>query len=153
MEILGNMNIQELKYCYKYPRLAITVDAIIVAENFSQTMILLIQRKHGPFEGVWALPGGFVEMEETLKDACNRELFEETGIRVDDLNQFFTFDAVHRDPRHRTITTVFWGRIVETVEVAGGDDAAKADWFPIISLPPMAFDHAEIIHKFVKEKL
>lgn len=147
------MNTQELKYCYKYPRLAITVDAILVAENFSQTMILLIQRKHGPFEGVWALPGGFVEMEETLKFACQRELFEETGIKGVDLNQFYTFDAVNRDPRYRTITTVFYGRIQETVDVAGGDDAAKADWFPIISLPPMAFDHAEIVHKFIKEKL
>jgi len=147
------MSTQELKYCYKYPRLAMTVDAIIVAENFSQTMILLIQRKHGPYEGVWALPGGFVEMEETLKFACQRELFEETGIKDVELNQFFTFDAVDRDPRHRTISTVFYGRVPETLDVKGGDDAAKADWFPIISLPPMAFDHAEIVHKFIKEKL
>ena len=147
------MNTQELKYCYKYPRLAITVDAIIVAENFSQTMILLIQRKHGPFEGVWALPGGFVEMQETLKLACQRELYEETGIKDIDLTQFYTFDAVNRDPRQRTITTVFSARIPQTVEVTGGDDAAKADWFPIISLPEMAFDHADIIHKFIKEQL
>ena len=68
-------------------------------------MVLLIQRKHGPFEGVWALPGGFVEMEETLKYACQRELFEETGIKDVDLNQFYTFDAVNRDPRHRTHPT------------------------------------------------
>ena len=147
------MNNQELKYCYKYPRMAITVDAIIVADNFREIMVLLIQRKHGPFEGVWALPGGFVEMDETLKDACNRELFEETGIKDVELTQFYTFDAIGRDPRQRTISTVFHGRIQETVDVAGGDDAAKADWFPIISLPPMAFDHAEIIHKCVKEKL
>ena len=92
-------------------------------------------------------------MEETLKFACQRELFEETGIKDVELNQFFTFDAVDRDPRHRTISTVFYGRVQETLDVKGGDDAAKADWFPIISLPPMAFDHAEIVHKFIKEKL
>jgi len=147
------MENQELKYCYKYPRLAITVDAIIVAENFSQDMILLIQRKSGPFEGIWALPGGFVEMDETLIQACHRELFEETGIKGVKLNQFYTFDAVDRDPRGRTISTVFYGRIQETLDVTGGDDAKKADWFPIISLPEMAFDHAAIIGKFIRENL
>lgn len=144
---------QDLKYCYKYPRVAMTIDAIIVAQNFSQDMVLLIQRKFGPFEGVWALPGGFVGMEETLVQACHRELFEETGIKGVKLNQFYTFDAVDRDPRDRTISTVFYGRIEETLAVAGGDDAAKADWFPIISLPEMAFDHAQIIGKFIREKL
>lgn len=147
------MENEDLKYCYKYPRLAMTVDAIIVAENFSQDMILLIQRKFGPFEGVWALPGGFVGMEETLIQACHRELFEETGIKGVKLNQFYTFDAVDRDPRHRTISTVFYGRIQTPLDVTGGDDAKKADWFPIISLPAMAFDHAQIIGKFIKEKL
>ena len=147
------MRNQELNYCYKYPRLAITVDAIIVAENFSQDMVLLIQRKFEPFEGVWALPGGFVGMEETLVQACHRELFEETGIKGVKLYQFYTFDAVDRDPRDRTISTVFYGRIQETLNVAGGDDANKTDWFPIISLPEMAFDHAEIIGKFIREKL
>lgn len=147
------MENNDLKFCYKYPRPSITVDAIIIAESFSMDMILLIQRKFGPFEGVWALPGGFVEMEETLMDACKRELFEETGIEDVELNQFFTFDAVDRDPRQRTISTVFYSRIPEVIEVNGGDDAARADWFPIISLPEMAFDHAEIVNKFVKEKL
>ena len=147
------MSSNELKYCYKYPRLAITVDAIIVAENYSQDMVLLIQRKFGPFEGVWALPGGFVEMDETLVHACHRELYEETGIKGVELHQFYTFDAVDRDPRTRTISTVFYGRVKETLDVAGRDDAKKADWFPIISLPEMAFDHAAIIGKFIREKL
>lgn len=147
------MENEDLKYCYKYPRLAVTVDAIIVAENFSQDMILLIQRKFGPFEGVWALPGGFVGIEETLIQACHRELFEETGIKGVKLNQFYTFDAVDRDPRHRTISTVFYGRTPSPLDVTGGDDAKKADWFPIISLPDMAFDHAAIIGKFIRELL
>ena len=102
---------EDLKYCYKYPRLAMTVDAIVVAANFGQPMILLIQRKFEPFKGMWALPGGFVGTEETLKEACVRELFEETGIQGVELRQFYTFDALDRDPRHRTVSTVFYGRV------------------------------------------
>jgi 8-oxo-dGTP diphosphatase len=151
--VILDMENQDLKYCYKYPRAAVTVDAIVVAQNYSQDMVLLIQRKFGPFEGLWALPGGFIELDETLGEACKRELFEETGIKDVELNQFYTFDAINRDPRHRTISTVFYGRINEPIDVCGGDDAKKADWFPIISLPEMAFDHNEIIHKFIKEKL
>ncbi len=147
------MKDQNLKYCYEYPRPAMTVDAIIVAQKFSQDMVLLIQRKFNPFEGLWALPGGFVGMEETLKEACQRELDEETGLKDIAINQFFTFDAINRDPRHRTISTVFYGIIGETKNVMGGDDAEKAGWFPINSLPEMAFDHAEIIGKFIHEKL
>jgi len=143
----------EFQYCYKYPRAAITVDAIVVARNFSQDMILLILRKFEPFEGKWALPGGFIGIEETLLDACRRELWEETGLQNVDLQQFYTFDTIGRDPRHRTISTVFYGRMQEPLPATGGDDALKACWFPIISLPEMAFDHADIIRKFVMEKL
>jgi 8-oxo-dGTP diphosphatase len=146
------MTSTNLEFCYKYPRAALTVDAIVVAGNHCQDLVLLIQRKYEPFAGKWALPGGFIEMDETLAVACQRELFEETGLKDIVLHQFFTFDAVNRDPRHRTITTVFHGRIREPLPVTGGDDAAYARWFPIISLPEMAFDHAEIIRKFVKEK-
>jgi len=140
-----------LKYSYKYPRLAMTVDAIVVAEKEGQEMILLIQRKFDPFQGFWALPGGFVGMEETLLQACNRELQEETGLKNVALKQFFTFDAIGRDPRHRTVTTVFYGKIRGNTQVLGGDDAAIAEWFPLNSLPEMAFDHSEIVHKFIKE--
>lgn len=143
----------ELEYHYKYPRAANTVDAILVADNFSQSMILLIQRKSDPFAGKWALPGGFVNMDETLLEACQRELFEETGLKDVKLDQFYTFDAIDRDPRQRTFSTVFCGRIGEAAPLHASDDAAKADWFPIISLPEMSFDHDAIIHKFIKEKL
>ncbi len=147
------MKTDDINYCYKYPRAALTVDAIVVARNFSKDMILLILRKFEPFQGKWALPGGFINMEETLLEACQRELYEETGLKGIVLNQFYTFDAIGRDPRHRTISTVFYGRLQETFPAIGSDDAEKADWFPIISLPVMAFDHADIIRKFVKEKL
>jgi len=142
-----------LKYSYKYPRLAMTVDAIVVTEKEGQELILLIQRKFDPFQGFWALPGGFVGMEETLLQACSRELLEETGLKNVALKQFFTFDAIGRDPRHRTVTTVFYGKIRGNARVLGGDDAAIAEWFPLDSLPEMAFDHNEIVRKFVKEKL
>ena len=144
---------KNLKYSYKYPRLAMTVDAIVVSEKDSRIMILLIQRKFDPFQGFWALPGGFVGMEETLLQACSRELSEETGLKNIVLKQFFTFDAIARDPRHRTVTTVFYSKINDIPPVFGGDDASGAEWFPVNSLPEMAFDHAEIVRKFVKEKL
>lgn len=147
------MKTDELKYCYKYPRLAHTVDAIVVSENFSQTMVLLIQRKNPPYQGKWALPGGFIDPHELMMDAAKRELFEETGLTGIELKQFYTFDEVNRDPRHRTISTVFYGRIQEVVEVRGGDDASRADWFPILSLPEMAFDHNEILRKYIREQM
>ena len=96
-----------MEYSYKYPRPALTVDAIVVSERNSEMVVLLIQRKFPPFEGKWALPGGFVNMDETLLEACGRELLEETGLDNIELKQFFTFDAIDRDPRHRTISVVF----------------------------------------------
>ncbi len=143
----------ELIYSYKYPRLAMTVDAILIAGTIDSKVILLIQRKFDPFKGLWALPGGFVGMDETLKNACKRELFEETGLQNISLSQFFTFDAVGRDPRHRTVTTVFYGSVPEPIPVVGGDDASRADWFAMDELPELAFDHGEIIQKFHIEKL
>ena len=142
-----------LKYSYKYPRMAMTVDAIVFAGESGSRMVLLIQRKFDPFKGLWALPGGFVGMDETLKTACSRELFEETGLTNITLKQFYTFDAIGRDPRHRTVTTVFYGTGDEKAKVIGGDDALLAKWFPINALPEMAFDHAEIIRRFEREKL
>jgi len=142
-----------MEYIYKYPRPALTVDAIVVSERNSEMVVLLIQRKFPPFEGKWALPGGFVNMEETLQEACSRELLEETGLENIVLKQFFTFDAIDRDPRHRTISVVFSAWLQEPLPVVGGDDAARAEWFPIISLPEMAFDHEEVINKYLKERL
>jgi len=156
--VVRNLNTQmtmneEFKYHYQYPRLAMTIDAIIIAGISGEQKVLLIQRKFDPYKGFWALPGGFVGMEETLLEACQRELKEETGLSGIVLNQFYTFDAVNRDPRHRTVSTVFYGLVKQIIPVQGGDDAAQADWFPITSLPEMAFDHAEILRKFAKDKL
>jgi 8-oxo-dGTP diphosphatase len=95
---------------------------------------------------MWALPGGFMEMDETLEETAARELEEETGLRGVSLKQFRTFSQVDRDPRTRVITTVFCGNVLtENSEVRGGDDAEKAGWFPVDDLPLLGFDHRQII--------
>jgi 8-oxo-dGTP diphosphatase len=135
-----------MKYCYDYPRPAVTADIIIIKTIQNQPSLLLIERKHPPFEGMWALPGGFLEMDETLEAAALRELQEETGITGIVLEQFHTFSKVDRDPRHRTITTVFIGYADEnTAPPQAGDDAARAEWFGLNELPPLAFDHGEVL--------
>lgn len=144
-------------YTYKYPRPALTVDAIVfvnektssndIAEDH-ETLVLLIKRGNDPFKDKWALPGGFVEMDELLEDACKRELEEETGVKVEKMCQFKTYDEVNRDPRHRTISVVFTAVIEARVKAKGGDDAALADWFSLTNLPELAFDHAQILDDF-----
>jgi 8-oxo-dGTP diphosphatase len=142
-----------MKYCYDYPRPAVTADIIILKLINNQQFVLLIERKHPPFEGMWALPGGFLEMNETLEETAHRELEEETGITGVKLEQFYTFSKVNRDPRHRTITTVFIGFAdTNTPDPEAGDDAAKAKWYPLHNLPPLAFDHGMVM-EMVKRKL
>jgi 8-oxo-dGTP diphosphatase len=135
-----------MTYTYDYPRAAVTADIIILKIISNHKSVLLIERKNPPFEGKWALPGGFMEMDETLENTALRELFEETGITGVELQQLHTFSKVDRDPRHRTISTVFWGNADEkTPEPKAGDDAANVQWFPLHSLPPLAFDHEEVM--------
>jgi len=135
-----------MKYCYKYPRPAVTADIIILKLINNQQFVLLIERKNPPFEGMWALPGGFLNMDETLEETAQRELQEETGITGVKLEQFHTFSKVNRDPRHRTITTVFIGFAdAKTPVPEAGDDAARAEWFSLEKLPPLAFDHVMVM--------
>lgn len=134
-------------YTYKYPRPALTTDALILKKNTAE--ILLIQRGIDPYKGKWALPGGFVEMDELLEDACKRELMEETGLELAKLEQFKVFDKVDRDPRGRTISVVFYGFVEKDAKVKGGDDAVEAAWFKLDDLPELAFDHADVIHQFL----
>ncbi|NLO03012.1 MAG: NUDIX hydrolase [Bacteroidales bacterium] len=138
-------------YTYKYPRPALTVDAIVfVKDPFS---VLLIRRGKEPYKGKWALPGGFVEMNELLEVACIRELGEETGLEIEEMQQFRAFDSIGRDPRGRTISVVFFTELGSLPEVRGGDDADLAGWFSFFDLPPMAFDHQQILQDFYNKKI
>lgn len=125
----------------------VTVDAVVFAKLKKSSYLLLIKRENKPFEDSWALPGGFIDTDEPVKQACQRELQEETGMSLD-LNQlkFFNFyDEVNRDPRSRTITFAYLAQLNSLNEVKGDDDVTEAKWFNIKKLPKLAFDHLEII--------
>ena len=137
-------------FSYHYPRPAVTVDAILISPNKS---VLLIERGREPYQGTWALPGGFIEMDEELETACQRELEEETGIKLNQLKQFKAYGGVNRDPRHRTISVLFYAFTEDELIANAGDDAANARWFPINELPELAFDHGLILNEFIAEVL
>jgi 8-oxo-dGTP diphosphatase len=134
------------KYTYDYPRPAVTVD-VVIATRERRPRVLLIRRKQQPFAGMWALPGGFIEMEETLEAAARRELLEETGIRVPRrLEQLHTFGDPGRDPRGRTISVVFLALVdADQLEPRAADDAADVAWHTLHRPPPLAFDHRQIL--------
>lgn len=133
------------QYTYKYPRPSVTADCVVFAYEEGTLRLLLVQRAGDPYRGMWALPGGFVEMEEDLEAAALRELREETGFDPSHLEQLRAYGRPDRDPRGRVITVAFLAlvRRPET-PVCGGTDAADAQWFALSELPPLAFDHAEI---------
>ena len=132
-------------YSYEYPHPAVTVDVAVFTQDNKHLKLLLIQRANEPHQGKWALPGGFVDIDEDLETAARRELEEETGITVGDIEQLHTFGTPERDPRERVITVVYTALIPAEINVNAASDAAAADWFDINELPVLAFDHAEII--------
>jgi 8-oxo-dGTP diphosphatase len=138
--------VNAVPYTYEYPRPALSVDCVLFARGDQHTDVLLIRRKNEPYAGRWALPGGFVNTDETLEQAARRELEEETGVKLARLTQLGTWDAVERDPRERVITVAFVA-LVNAGEHApeAADDAAEVRWFALDALPALAFDHAEII--------
>jgi len=134
------------KYVYEWPRPMVTADAAVFAFFDGRTHLLLIQRKIDPYKGRWALPGGFVEIDEDLPDAVARELAEETGLKNVPLEQLRAFGRPGRDPRGRTITIAYFGIMERNWDqIRADDDAERAQWFDIESLPPMAFDHDDIV--------
>ncbi|HAF29995.1 MAG TPA: NUDIX hydrolase [Bacteroidales bacterium] len=140
-------------YTYAYPRPALTVDIIILKKVNNSFHVLLIERKNEPFKNQWALPGGFVDIDEEIDEAAYRELKEETSISEIKLYQFYTFGKIGRDPRGRTISIVYHGLLEnEKQEIKAGDDAKNLRWFPIENLPEIAFDHLEIMSKFLLNK-
>lgn len=135
-----------MPYTYEYPRPALTVDVVIFTLRDSRLNVLLVQRGSPPFAGMWALPGGFVLMDESLEQAALRELEEETGVGRAYLEQLYTFGDPGRDPRGRVVTVAYFALIPAGApfRAEGGGDAGKAGWFAADDLPQMAFDHAEI---------
>ena len=133
-----------MTYTYQYPRPAVTADCIVITRE-AEPKVLLVQRGREPFKGYWAFPGGFMEMDETTAQCAIRELQEETGLTVTDIHQIGAYSKVDRDPRGRTVTVAYLALVDTPVAVSGHDDAAKAEWFPLSELPPLAFDHADIL--------
>ena len=123
----------------------VTVDAVVFCNSGTTWQVALIRRRNNPFAGHWALPGGFVDMDETLEAAVARELREETGLVCNGLRQFHAFGNPGRDPRGRNICVAYVDVIAEPALLQAADDAAEAAWFPMNALPTTAFDHGEII--------
>ena len=134
------------RYIYDWPRPMVAADAAVFGFFAGKAKLLLINRKREPFKGKWAIPGGFVNIDEELDDAAARELAEETGLAGVRLEQIHIAGNVGRDPRGRVITVVFMGIITEGQnKLKAGDDAAGAKWFDIENLPKdLAFDHDEV---------
>ena len=130
----------------------VTADALVFAVCEGQKKVLLIKRGNEPYKGLWAVPGGFVEMDEELETAAARELYEETGIEGVELKQMHTFGTIGRDPRGRQITIVFTGTVDKEIQPTAGDDAEIANWFDIEDLPQLAFDHEKVIAMGIRVK-
>src|SRR6187455_424752 len=135
-----------MPHTYQYPRAALTVDCVVFGLDDSELKVLLIERALEPFKGKWALPGGFVRVDETLDDAARRELEEEAGLKDVFLEQLYTFGEVKRDPRERVVSVAYYALVnLPEQAVKGATDARDAAWFAVSDLPTLAFDHEKIL--------
>lgn len=139
-----------MSYTYKYPRPSVATDCVVFCFDGRELKVLLIERGNDPFRGCWAFPGGFMNMDETAETGAVRELHEETGLVINVLKQLGTFTDVHRDPRGRVISIVFYA-LAQPSEVTGGDDARRARWFALNDVPQLAFDHDAILRKAMQQ--
>ena len=142
---------EEYRYHYKYPRPSVTTDNVIFGFDGERLKVLLIERGDQPFQGCWAFPGGFLEMDESADEGAKRELMEETGLTAPFVKQFHTFSTPDRDPRGRVLTVAYYA-LVRMSEVKGMDDAVQAKWFALDEIPKLAFDHDEIL-RVAKEEI
>ena len=134
-----------MDYHYPYPHPAVTADCVLFGLD-DGLQVLLVERRNEPFKGRWAFPGGFMNMDETAEQCAVRELAEETGVGPFHVEQLTTVSAVDRDPRERTVSVVFLAVARKAAcLVSAGDDARSAEWFPWNEVPPLAFDHDEIL--------
>src|SRR5438128_3476176 len=135
-----------MTFSYKYPRAALTVDCVVFGFDGGELKVLLIERALEPFKGRWALPGGFVRVDETLDEAARRELEEEAGLKDVFLEQLYTFGAVDRDPRERIVSDAYYALVKLAAHATrAATDAAHTRWFPVSKVPRLAFDHAFIL--------
>ena len=140
------MNIKQ--YCYWHPHPAVTTDIVLFTLRAEKLQLLLIRRRNPPFQGGWALPGGFLDLDEDLNDCAKRELEEETGIKDIYLEQLYTFGKHQRDPRERVISVAYYALIAsDRITLKPASDATEAAWFALDELPELAFDHREIVNK------
>jgi len=134
-------------------RPAVTADCVIFGFDGKNINIALIERSQDPFKGYWALPGGFMRMDETIEQCARRVLNEETGARVLYMEQLHVFSDLKRDPRERVLTVAFYALVSKNdYQLVGGDDTGAAAWFQWDELPPLAFDHQSIV-KIAKDRL
>jgi 8-oxo-dGTP diphosphatase len=139
-----------MPYSYQYPRAALTVDCVVFGYDEGELKVLLIERGLEPFKGKWALPGGFVRVDETLDEAARRELTEEAGLKDVFLEQLYTFGSVKRDPRERVVSVAYYALVkLARHATKASTDAADARWFPISKVPRLAFDHGDILETAV----
>src|SRR6266436_8428456 len=135
-----------MPHTYQYPRAALTVDCVVFGFDEGELKVLLIQRALEPFKNRWALPGGFVHVDETLDEAARRELAEEAGLKDVFLEQLYSFGALDRDPRERVVSVAYYALVkLSDHRARAATDAANAEWFPVSKAPKLAFDHAEIL--------
>lgn len=135
-----------MTFTYEYPRPSLTVDCVVFGIDEEDLEVLLVQRDVEPFQGRWALPGGFVHEEEGLEEAARRELQEETGLDRIFLEQLYTFGDVGRDPRGRVVSVAYYALVkLGDHKVRAATDARAASWFPVWDPPSLAFDHDRIL--------
>ncbi len=135
-----------MAYCYEYPHPALTTDIVVFQIEDRMLKVLLIKRGQDPHKGKWALPGGFVDIDEELDACAKRELEEETGISGMYLEQLYTFGAPQRDPRERIVSVAYFAVLRGTANARAASDAAQAKWFDLSRLPRLAFDHRTIVN-------
>lgn len=141
------------KYTYEYPRPAVTTDCVIFGFDDGELKILLIERGIEPYLGKWALPGGFIDMDENAESCARRKLVQETGLKNIYMEQLYTFSAVNRDPRYRVVSIAYYALVkLSDYHAQAGTDATRIEWFSISDVPELAFDHTDILQK-AKERL
>ena len=142
-----------MPYTYDYARPALTIDCVVFGLDEEDLKVLLVERDLEPFAGRWALPGGFVRVDESLDDAARRELAEETGVQQVYLEQLYTFGAVDRDPRERVVSVAYYALVrLSDHRVQAATDARNAAWFAVDDVPKLAFDH-DVILKMAHDRL